>query len=585
MFSKLCLSSPVACPHHRRAVRAWPAGLALIALAAAARAQETLIRVSVDSEGNQIAGHNSFPIDVSWDGRVTTFWGAGFQGSPWIAVYTHDRVTGATHIVSVDSAGNPNNDHCASSSLSADGRYVAFTGDATNLVPGDTNFAPDAFVHDLYTGETTRVSVGSGGTQANDYSNVPMLSSDGRYVAFESAADNLAPGDTNGWSDVFLHDRVTQETRLVSVTSAGIPSTGYSDAPSISARGRHVAFASSGADFVAGDTNGSYDVFVHDFVTGQTVCASLTPAGVPGNAPSRAPALSRGGRYVAFPSYASDLVSDDTNGVCDVFVRDLALNSTTRVSVDSSGAQLTLESWPLVVSISADGQVVGFTTAALSTAPTPLYQSVVHDRRTGETRIVSTTPEFVEGNQRSWATTLSADGRFVVFASEATDLVPRDTNGGFDIFSFDRFGDSPSIVNYCSAQPPTSHGCEPSLSGTGVPRCASSGFTVSLDGAEGATQGVCFYGTSGSQHLPFASGTMCVAGSIQRTGFFTTGGTAGACDGHFEFDWNTYLWTHPSALGQPLRRGETVWIQAWMRDPLNAGASNLSDALWFTVCP
>ena len=167
--------------------------------------------------------------------------------------------------VSVNSAGVQGNEVSLFPSISSDGRFVAFESYASNLVPGDTNGLPDSFVRDRQTGQTTRVSVDSAGLEGNDrshhYSNI---SSDGRFVAFGSFASNLVPGDTNSKTDIFVHDQQTGQTTRVSVDSAGLQGNDTSYLPSISSDGRFVAFMSYASNLVLGDTNGLPDVFVHD---------------------------------------------------------------------------------------------------------------------------------------------------------------------------------------------------------------------------------------------------------------------------------------------------------------------------------
>ena len=148
-------------------------------------------------------------------------------------------------------------------SISGDGRYVAFRSFATNLVPGDTNDRSDIFVHDLETGETTRVSVNSEGVQGNATSRDPSISGGGRFVSFSSSASNLVPGDTNGFNDIFVHDRQTGETVRVSVSSDGGESDAHTFESAISANGRVVAFFTAATNLVPGDTNGVTDVFIH----------------------------------------------------------------------------------------------------------------------------------------------------------------------------------------------------------------------------------------------------------------------------------------------------------------------------------
>lgn len=171
---------------------------------------------------------------------------------------------GITTRVSVASDGTQANAHVDSFEISGAGRYVAFATSANNLISGDTNNTMDVFVHDRQTGQTTRVSVASNGAQQNGDAYACAISSDGRYVAFDSYASNLVSGDTNGVPDIFVHDRQTGQTTRVSVASDGTPGNLDSAGASISDDGRYVAFSSWANNLVSGDTNNFYDIFVHD---------------------------------------------------------------------------------------------------------------------------------------------------------------------------------------------------------------------------------------------------------------------------------------------------------------------------------
>jgi Tol biopolymer transport system component len=242
----------------------------------------------------------------------------------------YDRQTGGTERVSVDSVGIEGNSNSWIAAISADGRFVAFESDASNLVTGDTNFCfgqscRDIFVHDRQSGVTERVSVDSAGNQGNGFSDSAAISDDGRYVAFTSFDSNLVPGDDNNAIDVFVHDRQSGTTERVSVDSAGVQSNGSSGwmgGLAISGDGRHVAFFSDATNLVTGDTNGQRDVFVHDRASGVTARVSVDSADNQGNDFSSDPAISGDGRYVAFYSSATNLVLGDTNGVADIFVHD-----------------------------------------------------------------------------------------------------------------------------------------------------------------------------------------------------------------------------------------------------------------------
>jgi Tol biopolymer transport system component len=224
--------------------------------------------------------------------------------------------------VSVDSSGAQGDGSSGGGhiSISADGRSVAFRSFASNLVAGDTNGFLDVFVHDRETGVTTRVSVDSSGAQGNEESEMPSISADGRFVAFHSLGSNLVAGDTNGFFDVFLHDRETGVTSRMSVDSSGLQGDNGSYNPSISADGRFVAFESDATNFVAGDSNFTTDVFVYEQATGGTERVSVNSSGADGNDGSILPAISAHGGLVAFESFASNLVAGDTNRSPDVFV-------------------------------------------------------------------------------------------------------------------------------------------------------------------------------------------------------------------------------------------------------------------------
>ena len=363
------------------------------------------------------------------------------------------RRPGITERVSVASDGTEGNNSSSGPAISADGRHVAFNGTASNLVPGDTNWDNDIFVHDRATGATQWVSMASDGTEANGFSLAPSMSSDARYVAFLSGASNLVPGDTNGRNDVFVHDRETGVTERVSVASGGTEGDGYSEWPSVSADGRYVAFQSGASNLVPGDTNLAADVFVHDRETGTTERVSVASDGAQGSGvcpivsaardcvSSQIPAISADGRHVAFQSAAANLIPGDTNAHWDVFVHDRETGTTERVSVASDGADGNDGSFN--PAISADGRHVAFEGLASNLIPgdsISTYDVFVHDRATGTTERVSVASDGTEGNIWSVVPAISADGRHVAFGSFAANLVPGDTNAHWDVLVRDRGG-------------------------------------------------------------------------------------------------------------------------------------------------
>ncbi len=326
-------------------------------------------RVSVTSSGKQ-GGDTSWGPAISADGNRVVFASAAALSDGGIAmwdIYLHDRQTGQTTRVSVASDGtSADQSSIDQPAISADGNVVAFTSEATNLVVGDTNNSADIFVRDLTTGQTTRVSVASNGAQADGYSASPALSADGRYVAFSSGASDLVAGDTNNVEDIFRHDRQTGETILISrrLESAGGAQGAF--IPAISTDGAKVAFMSRSNDFVPGDDSDA-DIFLVDVAVGAPGLVSVNTDGVKGNGDSTALALSADGRYVAFDSVADNLAPDDTNEVYDVFVRDVATGQTWRNSLGMGGEQGNGGS--STPGISPDGRVVGFVSFASNLVP------------------------------------------------------------------------------------------------------------------------------------------------------------------------------------------------------------------------
>ncbi|HEX6595636.1 MAG TPA: hypothetical protein VF045_01785 [Acidimicrobiales bacterium] len=337
------------------------------------------------------------------------------------------------------------NGRSSSPSVSVDGRFLAFGSASTNLVSGDTNGVEDIFVRDRGTGATLRVSMSSGGAQANGNSYNPAISSNGNFVAFESDASNVVGGDTNGTRDIFRRDRSTGTTILVSVSSGGAIGNGLSSGAAISSDGRYVAFSSSASNLVSGDTNAAGDIFIRDVTAGTTTRLSVNSGGAQANGASSTPAISANGRYVAFTSWASNLVTGDTNNGYDVFVRDTSAGTTTRESVGAGGAQG--NAWASFnPSISSDGRFVAFSSQAtnLVTGDTNgLTDVFVRDRTAATTSRVSVSSSGGQATggssyapvTNSW---ISHDGRFVVFQSDATNLVSGDSNGVRDVFERDR---------------------------------------------------------------------------------------------------------------------------------------------------
>ncbi|MFG2074309.1 S8 family serine peptidase [Nonomuraea maritima] len=369
-------------------------------------------RVSVGSDGHQ-GNHDSWWPKVSGDGSVVVYASFASNlvddedNNGELDIFATDLRTRTTERVSVPTGGGLADSFSLTPSVSHDGRYVGFSSGATNLVDGDTNGQTDAFVHDRQTGRTELLSVSSDGTQGDGMTGAPVLSGDGRYAVFISDSTNLVPGDTNGRTDVFLRDRQAGTTVRVSVSQDGAQLNGQGREPSISGDGRYVAFQSDASDVVPGDTNGVTDVFVLDrqtgsvkrveaprpdtdstapvlsadgnvvvfgnglglgelytqnLTTGRTDMVSITRDGQGANALTYGPSLTADGGKVVFSSDSANLVEGDTNGRNDVFLRDIAAGTTTLLSRDPDGGAADDRSE--IPSISADGRYVAYQTVA-----------------------------------------------------------------------------------------------------------------------------------------------------------------------------------------------------------------------------
>jgi Tol biopolymer transport system component len=348
-------------------------------------------------------------------------------------VFVRDRLTGKTKLVSVSSSGTQGNEASYAEGISADGRFVLFESGASNLVPGDNNRHNDIFVHDRLTGKTQRVNVSSAGKQAKGrYSYEAMIGADGRFVLFDSGASNLVPGDTNGDFDAFVRNRLTGKTERVSVGSGDIQANGDSFVTAFSVDGRFAVFISFASNLVPGVTYGQ-DVYVRDRLNGTTELVSGSRNGTQANGGSSifGAGISADGRFVAFASDASNLVAGDTNRQEDVFVRDRLSVTTELASVSSNGTQGNGGSGKYGVGISADGRYVVFQSDASNLVPddtnghTDIF---VRDRLTGTTKRVSVSSSGMQGDGNSSSPTISADGRLVLFSSQASNLVPGETD-------------------------------------------------------------------------------------------------------------------------------------------------------------
>lgn len=334
-------------------------------------------------------------------------------------------------------------------SFSTDGRFVAFTSSATDLVPADTNGQADVFVRDLQAGTTELISINaSGDDSGNGRSTRAQVSADGRYVLFLSDADDLVANDSNTVDDVFLHDRQIGSTILVSANAAGSDSgNGASNPHGMTPDGRLVVFSSAADDLGPNDTNGVDDVYLRDVEAGTTMLISVNAAGDDAGgggtfSGARHQSISDDGRFVAFSSDATDLDASitDSNGLSDGFLRDVAAMTTTLISTNASGDDSANGSTS-DIRISADGSTIAIATQATNVlnvtdnnAGLDIY---VVDRQSG-TKSLVTVNDLDTGTGDDGARNdprLSADGRFIAWESRASDLIAgADSNAMFDVF-------------------------------------------------------------------------------------------------------------------------------------------------------
>ncbi len=325
--------------------------------------------------------------------------------------------------------------------VAGDGRYVVFESSAVQLVCTDFNTFADVYVRDRQTGANTVVSLTSTGLASNNHSFDSGITPDGRFVVFGSQATNLVPGDTNGFLDIFVRDREAGTTERVSVSSGGAQGDMHSFHPTISADGRYVSFVSFAGNLVAGDTNNREDVFVHDRQTLTTERVSVGNAAEQAEGGSHSADISADGRYVSFTSTAGNLFPGVTGFFTGIFVRDRLLGTTTLVSVNATGGVPNRGSRE--PAISADGRYVAYSSNAtdivVPDTNNGFFSSVfLHDRQAGTTELVGVSSNGTQGDRDHRKPSVSADGRIVVFTSWSTNLVPGDTNDNWDLFRRDR---------------------------------------------------------------------------------------------------------------------------------------------------
>ena len=381
-------------------------------------------------------------------------------------LFYRDQQTGTTSLVSINAGGTAACSAGVSIStppaLSGNGRYVAFASTSTDLVSP----SPSAFQHiyrrDMQTGQTILVSVSNGNISGDNNSDTPVISADGRFIAFTSTSTNLAATDTNAKTDVFLRDCQQNTTSLVSINSAGTNS-GNSDStfPVISADGRYVAFMSNASDLVSGDSNGSSDIFRRDMQVngaGSTVMVSAINGGTtPGNGAAANPSINSTGQFVTFDSAASNLVTGDSNGLGDIFRRDCNTNTTIVVTaIDGTSTPGSGSSDTGPAPMSANGQFVLFTSnkTNLVSGPSSNSQDIFRrDCNANATVLVSAVNGSTAPGAGGHANIgqISDDGRFATFDSSYTNLVSGAVTLAFHIYRRDINLNTTTLLDVSSA--------------------------------------------------------------------------------------------------------------------------------------
>ena len=405
-------------------------------------------RISVDSNGLQGNSTSGYP-NMSSNGRYVVFDSEASNlvngdVNGMIDIFLHDIQENTTTLIPVNNNGDY---YVGYPDVSSDGRYIVYTSISKNL--GSNDFW-GIFLYDRQTGSIAPISINSNGIQANDGSFNPAISANGRYVVFSSRASNLVAGDTNGGQDIFLHDTYNGITNRISISSNGSqainddPFNPVADSryPSISDDGRYVVFQSNATNLVSQDSNIAYDIFLHDTQNGITSRLSIDSTGNQGNGGAWNPSISGNGRFVVFSSASTNLVTGDTNGVQDIFLRNIENSSTSRVSINSTGLQGNSDSDN--PSVSDDGKYVTFMSNANNLVNGDIngaYDIFLHNTNNNETTLISVSSNGTHGNgpSLSWqrSVPMSSDGQYIAYLSLASNLVDGDTNGVYDVFFYE----------------------------------------------------------------------------------------------------------------------------------------------------
>lgn len=420
---------------------------------------ESVIEGHPDALGLQGDGHSAefTRSSISANGNLVVF---SSEASNLVSddnntkadIFLRDRAAGTTQLVSRRQDGASGNGSSHEPAISADGHFVVFASEASDLVAGDNGGHIDVFVFDVSQQLVTRVSVNALGDGANGDSRAPSISGDGDLIAFESAATNFVANDTNfSMSDIFLVDRVLQTVVLASVNSTELQADASSRQARLSVDGSALVFTSDAGNLVSDDVNNQPDVFVRDLQSGVTERISVDSLGVQANAASEVGEPSGDARFVAFQSNATNLVAVDTNGSSDVFLRDRMTSATFRVSRTIGGQE---SSFPAGgPAISEDGSTIAYYSRLAEDDDDHVF---VFGRLTSALSLASVNGAGDPGNRSSAYPSVSADGQVVVFSSTANNLTAVDRNNRVDVFLRDLQAGTTQITSLADAAGPFS---------------------------------------------------------------------------------------------------------------------------------
>ncbi|WOH39431.1 thrombospondin type 3 repeat-containing protein [Thalassotalea fonticola] len=380
--------------------------------------------------------------------------------SPWLvkgvvlvtALMSIAVLSAETERVSVSSTGVQGNFDSGfffqGNAVSSDGRYVAFHSEANNLDTADTDDVRDIYVYDRQSDTVALVSKNTAGVTGNGNSHQPSMSDDGRYVAFRSHSTNLNAADTDTLPDIYVYDRQSDTLALISKNTAGVKGNGWSTFPSISGDGRYVAFRSHSTNLDAADTDTWADIYLYDRQDDVMELVSKNAAGVKGNGYSYTPSVSGDGGYVTFSSRSTNLDAADTDTREDIYVYDRQDDVLELVSKSTAGVKGNYDSNK--PSISANGRYVAFSSFATNLDATDTvigYDIYVYDRQDDVLELMSKSTAGVVGNSASNRPSISGDGRYVAFYSLADNLDAADIDTRQDIYAYDRQSDTVTLVS------------------------------------------------------------------------------------------------------------------------------------------